>query len=80
SGAASAQSVTLYGLIDTGIEYVSHANANGNGLTRIPSVTGTLPSRWGLRGAEDLGSGVKAVFTLESGFNTNTGTSGQGSR
>lgn len=80
SGAASAQSVTLYGLVDTGIEYVSHANANGNGLTRIPSVTGTLPSRWGLRGAEDLGNGVKAVFTLESGFNTDTGTSGQGGR
>jgi len=80
SGAANAQSVTLYGLIDTGIEYVSHANVNGNGLTRIPSVTGTLPSRWGLRGAEDLGNGMKAVFTLESGFNTDTGTSGQGGR
>ncbi|MFT0737619.1 porin [Ralstonia wenshanensis] len=80
SGAANAQSVTLYGLIDTGIEYVSHANANGNGLTRIPSVTGTLPSRWGLRGAEDLGNDMKAVFTLESGFNTDTGTSGQGGR
>ncbi|MET3445743.1 porin [Ralstonia sp. 1138] len=80
SGAANAQSVTLYGLIDTGIEYVSHANTNGNGLTRIPSVTGTLPSRWGLRGAEDLGNGMKAVFTLESGFNTDTGTSGQGGR
>ncbi|WP_343620353.1 porin [Ralstonia sp.] len=80
SGAANAQSVTLYGLIDTGIEYVSHANAKGNGLTRIPSVTGTLPSRWGLRGAEDLGNGMKAVFTLESGFNTDTGTSGQGGR
>jgi predicted porin len=80
SGAVNAQSVTLYGLIDTGIEYVSHANANGNGLTRIPSVTGTLPSRWGLRGAEDVGNGMKAVFTLESGFNTDTGTSGQGGR
>lgn len=80
SGAANAQSVTLYGLIDTGIEYVSHANANGNGLARIPSVTGTLPSRWGLRGAEDLGNGLKAVFTLESGFNTDTGTASQGGR
>ncbi|UCF25754.1 MAG: porin [Ralstonia sp.] len=80
SGAASAQSVTLYGLIDTGIEYVSHANANGNGLVRIPAVTGTLPSRWGLRGTEDLGNGIQAVFMLESGFNTNTGTSGQGGR
>ncbi|CBJ36013.1 porin [Ralstonia solanacearum] len=80
SGAASAQSVTLYGLVDTGIEYVSHANSSGNGLVRMPSITGTLPSRWGLRGAEDLGGGIQAVFTLESGFNTDTGTSGQGGR
>ncbi|MHA6820527.1 porin [Ralstonia pseudosolanacearum] len=80
SGAAGAQSVTLYGLVDTGIEYVSHAGSSGNGLVRMPSVTGTLPSRWGLRGAEDLGGGTQAVFTLESGFNTDTGTSGQGGR
>ncbi|XHO07782.1 hypothetical protein ACEQUB_p01029 (plasmid) [Ralstonia syzygii] len=80
SGAAGAQSVTLYGLVDTGIEYVSHANSSGNGLVRMPSITGTLPSRWGLRGAEDLGGGIQAVFTLESGFNTDTGTSGQGGR
>ncbi|QOK94306.1 porin (plasmid) [Ralstonia pseudosolanacearum] len=80
SGAAGAQSVTLYGLVDTGIEYVSHASSSGNGLVRMPSVTGTLPSRWGLRGAEDLGGGTQVVFTLESGFNTDTGTSGQGGR
>ncbi|OHU98604.1 hypothetical protein BLA34_19595 [Ralstonia solanacearum] len=80
SGAAGAQSVTLYGLVDTGIEYVSHASSSGNGLVRMPSVTGTLPSRWGLRGTEDLGGGTQAVFTLESGFNTDTGTSGQGAR
>ncbi|MHA6885479.1 porin [Ralstonia pseudosolanacearum] len=80
SGAAGAQSVTLYGLVDTGIEYVSHAGSSGNGLVRMPSITGTLPSRWGLRGTEDLGGGTQAVFTLESGFNTDTGTSGQGGR
>ncbi|MBP0625495.1 porin, partial [Cupriavidus consociatus] len=33
--------------------------------------------RWGLRGAEDLGSGRKAIFTLESGFSYDTGKSGQ---
>jgi len=47
SGAASAQSVTLYGLLDTGVEYVSNANANGDSMLRMPSVTGTAPSRWG---------------------------------
>jgi len=80
SGAASAQSVTLYGLLDTGVEYVSNANANGDSMLRMPSVTGTAPSRWGLRGTEDLGGGMKAVFTLESGFNLDTGTQGQAGR
>ena len=37
SGTAAAQSsVTLYGIIDTGIEYVSHANAAGKSVFRMP--------------------------------------------
>lgn len=81
STAAVAQtSVTLYGVIDTGIEYVSHANAAGDHVLRMPGVTGELPSRWGVRGTEDLGSGYSAVFTLESGFNVRAGDSGQGGR
>src|SRR5690606_26557771 len=35
-------------------------------------------SRWGLRGSEDLGDGLRAVFTLESGFNPNDGQQAQG--
>jgi predicted porin len=70
----------LYGILDTGIEYVSHANAAGDHVVRMPGITGELPSRWGLRGAEDLGGGYKAVFALESGFNTRGGDSGQGGR
>ena len=42
-------SVTLYGIIDTGVEYVSHANAAGDHLVRMPGVTGELPSRWAAR-------------------------------
>ncbi|KKB61969.1 membrane protein [Robbsia andropogonis] len=81
SGAVAAQSsVTLYGIIDTGIEYVSHANAAGKSVFRMPSVTGEMPSRWGLRGAEDLGGGYSAIFTLESGFNVRAGDLGQGGR
>jgi predicted porin len=81
SASAYAQSsVTLYGIIDTGIEYVSHANAAGDNVVRMPGITGELPSRWGLRGSEDLGNGYKAVFTLESGFNTRGGDMGQGGR
>jgi len=78
---AFAQSnVTLYGIIDTGIEYVTHADASGNSVVRMPGVTGELPSRWGIRGNEDLGGEWSAVFTLESGFNTKAGTLNQGGR
>jgi predicted porin len=79
--AAFAQSsVTLYGIIDTGIEFVSHANAAGKSLFRMPGITGELPSRWGIRGTEDLGAGYSAIFTLENGFNVRGGDLGQGGR
>ncbi|MGH8783237.1 porin, partial [Paraburkholderia sp.] len=81
SASAYAQSsVTLYGILDTGVEYVSHANAAGNGVVRMPGITGEIPSRWGLRGSEDLGGGYKAVFNLENGFNTRGGDVNQGGR
>ena len=81
SGVAHAQSsVTLYGILDTGVEYVSHANASGSAVVRMPGVTGEVPSRWGLRGNEDLGGGLSAQFALESGFNTRGGDLGQGGR
>jgi predicted porin len=73
-------SVALYGIVDTGIEFVSHANAAGDSLFRMPGITGELPSRWGIRGNEDLGGGYSAVFTLESGFNVRGGDLGQGGR
>src|SRR5258708_449121 len=48
---------------------------------RIVLSSGNLQgSRWGLRGAEDLGGGLKAIFTLESGFDVMTGQSQQGNR
>jgi predicted porin len=78
--AAQAQSVTLYGILDTGVEYINHASANGSSVVRMPGNTGELPSRWGLRGVEDLGGGYKAVFTLESGITVGTGGLGQGGR
>jgi predicted porin len=78
--AFSQSSVTLYGLLDTGIEYVSHANAAGDHLIRMPGITGQFPSRWGFRGTEDLGGGLAATFVLESGFNPLGGDLGQGGR
>ncbi len=74
AGAAQAQTnVTLYGLVDTGVEYANHANAAGNSVMRVTS-GGQNTSRFGFRGVEDLGGGLKAVFNLEGGFFTDTGT------
>ncbi|HLX00875.1 MAG TPA: porin [Trinickia sp.] len=72
AGFASAQSsVTLYGIVDAGIEYVNHASVDG-GMTRFVSGAKNT-SRWGLRGVEDLGGGLKAIFQLENGFNVGDG-------
>lgn len=76
--AAHAQSsVTLYGLIDAGVTYAN--NSGGHSLWKASSGT-VNGSRWGLRGSEDLGGGLKAIFTLESGFNIMNGAAGQSSR
>ena len=76
---AQAQNVTLYGLVDTGIERLDNTSTGGS-ITRMPSIAGSAASRWGLRGSEDLGNGLKAVFTLESGFGLDTGETQQGGR
>ncbi|WP_244816509.1 porin [Caballeronia sp. Lep1P3] len=80
AGAAQAQtSVTLYGVIDAGLGYVSNANANGQKLFGM--INGNLSGdRWGLKGQEDLGGGLKAIFQLENGFDVGTGRLGQGGR
>ena len=82
---AFAQSnVILYGVADMGIEYVNHLGnvptaANGfnpgpaHDVVRLSSGY-RAGSRWGLRGTEDLGSGWKTVFTLESGFSLDNGS------
>ncbi|WP_175816895.1 porin [Burkholderia diffusa] len=70
-------SVTLYGLIDEGLNFTTNA-AGSRGYQMVSG--DTVGSRWGLKGAEDLGGGLKAIFRLENGFDTNTGKLGQGSR
>jgi predicted porin len=81
AGSSQAQTnVTIYGLIDTGLVYTTNANAAGNGLLKMPGLTGEFPSRVGFKGTEDLGDGLQALFVLESGFSPDTGTSGQGNR
>ncbi|WP_412024901.1 porin [Burkholderia cepacia] len=80
AGAAHAQSsVTLYGVIDTSIAYVHGNNGQGNNAWQM--LSGNLQgSRFGLKGAEDLGGGLKAIFQLENGFDPGTGHLNQGGR
>lgn len=70
-------SVTLYGLIDMGLNYRTSAGANpqtGKAGSAIGLGSGNeQTNRWGLLGYEDLGGGLKAFFRLESGFNGATG-------
>jgi len=86
AGAATAQSsVTLYGRVDTALTYRDpgkNAAVLGGGSTVGKDVfmiqdggsaTGFGQSRWGLRGTEDLGNGLRAYFVLESGFSADTG-------
>jgi predicted porin len=82
---ASAQgtSVTLYGNIDTAVEYVNNiADGTGgsNSSVHFTNLTSSWTSYWGLRGTEKLSDNLSAVFNLESGFNPGTGTSQQGGR
>jgi predicted porin len=70
-------SVTLFGVLDEGINYTS--NAGGHAAWQTAS--GDLAvSRWGLRGSEDLGGGLHAVFDLESGFALDSGAAAYGGR
>jgi len=77
---ARAQSVTVFGIVDAAVEHVTRVGPTGSGLTRMPSLTGSVPSRLGFRGVEDLGGGLRAVFTLEQGFVPDSGGLSQGGR
>jgi predicted porin len=66
--------VTVFGILDT---YLDRSTSGTASATRIQS-GGISGSRLGFRGSEDLGSGTRAIFMLESGINVDDGSSGQG--
>jgi len=70
-------SITLYGVIDEGINYTSNAGDKSAYQLESGYAQG---SRWGLKGSEDLGSGLKAIFDLENGFDVNSGGLQEGAR
>lgn len=78
AGAASAQnSVTLYGVVDVGLMYQNITPVQGaQARNQLGMASGTQSgSRWGLKGVEDLGNGLKAMFVYESGVTVETGAS-----
>ncbi len=73
--ALAQSSVTIYGIADVMVEYRDHMDAAGHSRKSVTS-GGMNTSRWGLRGTEDLGGGLKAVFNLEGEVGMDTGAAG----
>jgi predicted porin len=70
-------SVTLYGMVDDALVYANNQrglNSTSSGHANWYLRQGNLyASKWGLRGAEDIGGGTKVIFDLQNGFDLNTG-------
>ena len=92
AGASSAwaqSSVTLYGVVDLNLEHINNYSSLTPRESGYPGPAGSRTSmrsggltgsQWGMRGTEDLGGGLKAVFTLESGVDVTKGGLLQGGR
>src|SRR3569832_107193 len=78
TGTASAQTnVTIFGFFVVGVFYRDNGADTNNKTWGVDSGQAS-GSRLGFRGTEDLGGGLAAIFTLESGVNVDDGTLGQG--
>lgn len=69
--ALAQSSVTLYGVIDGGLEYIDVGN---DSTTRLQGAGMSAGNRYGIRGSEDLGRGYSAIFTLEGRFSLDSGS------
>ncbi|WP_321822591.1 MULTISPECIES: porin [unclassified Burkholderia] len=72
TGAMAQSSVTIYGMVDTAVRYISY---KGNGSATTLGSFGNTPSLLGFQGTEDLGGGLSALFHLETSFVPGTGQS-----
>lgn len=88
AGFACAADVTLYGVADAGLVYTNSQEKTtvGDVTTKVKEHAFDMQSgvnsasRFGLKGTEDLGNGLKVGFKLENGFNTDDGTLGNDGR
>ncbi len=74
SVAQAQTSVTLYGIADGDIR-VDHTSI---GTLKSVGSGGESGSRWGIRGTEDLGGGLRAMFIFEQGIDLSDNSSPQG--
>ena len=75
AGSALAADVQLYGIVDTGFQYL-HSDADGaaDATDKFTMESGMQSgSRFGFKGTEDLGNGLTVGFILENGFSSDTG-------
>ena len=81
AGASMAANVTMYGAIDTGLQYSNVDDGVNSDVSTFEMSTGAnTASRFGLKGTEDLGNGLKLGFVLENGFDSDDGELGNGNR
>jgi len=83
AGAASAQA-TLYGVIDAGVQVTTMStggvDVSGANVGLQQNASFMNGNRWGLKGTEDLGGGMSALYQLENGFTIDNGKLSQGGR
>ncbi|MDR0997361.1 MAG: porin [Zoogloeaceae bacterium] len=72
--------VTVYGSIDMGFSHRGDSYQDSTSNKNSIDSGMAMGNRLGFKGVEDLGNGLKALFTLEAGFNGDDGTQGQGGR
>jgi predicted porin len=74
AGAHAQSSVTLYGIMDTGLMWQNRSTGGGSAISALDG--GLSPSLWGMTGAEDIGRGYRIQFKLEGGLSTTNGAIG----
>ncbi|MEI8400961.1 MAG: porin [Alcaligenaceae bacterium] len=84
SSARAQETITLYGIIDIGLQYAT-VNQTRDSITQRNQFFGVSSgvqsgTRFGMRGTHEMGSGYQTVFTLENGFNAGNGELQQGGR
>ena len=70
--AAGSSKVELWGIVDAAVRHTTNEGPDQSSLTKMIG-GGMSQSRWGINVEEDMGNGVKALVSLESRFNADTG-------